>query len=66
MHLMDNVPHCKMIEDMLNQTRQEVEIQFALRLIARCYLSDEEIAEVVELSPEEVTELRALASDVTT
>ena len=62
MHLMDNVPHCKMI----NQARQEIEIQFALRLIARCDLSDEKIAEVVELSPEEVTELRALASDVTT
>ncbi len=42
---------------MLNEVIQEVKIQSALRLIACCKLSDEEIAKV--------TELKAQASPVT-
>lgn len=59
---MDNVPHCKMIEDMLNEVRQEVNIQCALRLIRNSELSDEVISEVTELTLEEVKELKAPAS----
>ena len=54
-----------MIEDMLNEVIQEVKIQSALRLIACCKLSDEEIAKVTELTLEEVNELKAQASPVT-
>lgn len=62
---MDNVPHCKMIEDMLNEVRQEVKIQCALRVIRNSKLSDEEISKVTELTLEEVKELKAQASAVT-
>ncbi|MBR1752010.1 MAG: hypothetical protein IJ740_19140 [Ruminococcus sp.] len=63
---MDNVPHCKMIEDMLDEVRQEVKIRCALRMIRNIKLSDEEISKVTELTLEEVKELKAQASAVTT
>lgn len=62
----DNVPHCKIIEDMLDEVRQEVKIRFALRMIRNSKLSDEEISKVTELTLEEVKELKAQASAVTT
>ena len=62
---MDNVPHCKMIEDMLDEVRQEVKIRCALRMIRNIKLSDEEISKVTELTLEEVKELKAQASAVT-
>lgn len=62
---MDNVPHCKMIEDMLNEARREVKIQSALRLITRGKFSDEDIAGVTELTLEEVKELKAQVSSDT-
>lgn len=61
----DNVPHCRMIEDMLNEVRREVKIQCALRVIRNSNLSDEEISKVTELTLEEVKELKAKASAVT-
>lgn len=60
----DNVPHCKMIEDMLNEVRQEVRIQCALRVIRNSRLSDEEISEVTGLSLEEVKELKVQDSTI--
>ena len=62
----DNVPHCKMIDDMLDEVRQEVKIRCALRMIRNIKLSDEEISKVTELTLEEVKELKAQASAVTT
>ena len=62
---MDNVPHCKMIDDMLDEVRQEVKIRCALRMISNSKLSDEEISKVTELTLEEVKELKAQASAVT-
>ncbi len=62
---MDNVPHCKMIDDMLDEVRQEVKIRCALRMICNSKLSDEEISKVTELTLEEVKELKAQASAVT-
>lgn len=62
----DNVPHCKMIDDMLDEVRQEVKIRCALRMIRNNKLSDEEISKVTELTLEEVKELKAQASAVTT
>lgn len=61
----DNVPHCKMIDDMLDEVRQEVKIRCALRMIRNIKLSDEEISKVTELTLEEVKELKAQASAVT-
>ena len=61
----DNVPHCKMIEDMLDEVRQEAQIECALRVIRNSKLSDEEISKVTELTLEEVKELKAQASAVT-
>lgn len=63
---MNNVPHCKMIEDMLNEVRREVQFQCALQLIQNSKLSDKEISEVTELTFEEVKELKEQASAVTT
>lgn len=63
---MDNVPHCKMIEDMLNEVRREAQIECALQVIRNSKLSDEEISKVTELTLEEVKELKAQASAVTT
>lgn len=62
---MNNVPHCKMIEDMLNEVRREVQFQCALQLIHNSKLSDKEISEVTELTFEEVKELKEQASAVT-
>ena len=61
----DTVPHCKMIEDMLNEVRREAQIECALRVIRNSKLSDEEISKVTELTLEEVKELKAQASAVT-
>ena len=65
---MDNVPHCKMIEDMRNEAVKEAaklnSYQIALNLIALGTLSDEEIAKATELSLKEVNELKAQASPV--
>lgn len=61
----NNVSHCKMIEDMLNEVRREVKIECALRVIRNINLSNEEISEVTGLTLEEVKELKAYASEVT-
>ena len=61
----DNVPHCEMIEDMLDEARREVQIECALRIIRNSKLSDEEISEVTELTLEDVKKLKAQASSVT-
>ena len=60
----DNVPHCKMIDDMLDEVRQEVKIRCALRVIRNSKLSDEEISKETELTLEEIKELKAQASAV--
>lgn len=66
---MDNVPHCKMIEDMLTEAAAEAEklksYQLALNLISLGTLTDEAIATATQLTLEEVTELKAQASAVT-
>ncbi len=62
---MSNVPHCKIIEDMLNEVVKMQLYQIALKLLASGKLTEEEIAKATQLTLEEVKELKEQASPVT-
>ena len=53
----NNVPHCKIIEDMLDEVSKQTRYRFAHRLICRGKYSYEEIAEIVDNSLDEVIEI---------
>lgn len=52
-----NISHCKIIEDMLDEASKQIGYQVAHRLICRGKDSYEEIAEIVDISLDEVIDI---------
>lgn len=57
MMYIDNVPHCKMIEDMLDEVKKQTRYEVAHRLICMKKFSYEQIAEGTMISLDEVIEI---------